>query len=202
MPGYAVFGRWRLTLFAIVTVGLPAMVFAAPETAPPPNSIYQLAIPLVDQNGRATQLADWRGRPILISMFYTSCEFVCPRIIEGLKRTEDRLSASGSGKLPVLLVSFDPARDDIKTLKHAAEERNLDEAVWSLARTDARNVRKLAALLGIQYRELPSGDFNHSSMLILLDADGRIVGRTSTIGEADPRFVKTIEGVIRKRRIP
>lgn len=57
---------------------------------------------------------------------------------------------------------------------------------------DERNTRKLAALLNIQYRELPSGDFNHTSVLILLDAEGRIVGRTSVIGEADPAFVKLV----------
>jgi len=41
----------------------------------------------------------------------------------------------------------------------------------------------------VQYRQLPDGEFNHSSTLILLDADGRIVARTDVIGRLDPQFV-------------
>jgi protein SCO1/2 len=63
-----------------------------------------------------------------------------------------------------------------------------------LARTAQRaDTRRVAALLGLQYRQLPDGDFNHSSELVLLDADGRIVGRTSEMGRVDPDFVRAVE---------
>ena len=160
-----------------------------PKKPVPANSVYQLQVPLTDQDGRETKLDDWRGKPVLISMFYSSCQFVCPRIVEALKRTEEKLAGQ---PVPVLMVSFDPARDDTAALKAMADERHLDKSLWTLAHTDARNVRKLAAALNIQYRELPSGDFNHTSVLILLDGEGRIAGRTSVIGEADPAFVKLV----------
>ena len=160
----------------------------------PANSVYQLPLPLTDQDGRASTLADWRGKPVMITMFYSSCQFVCPRIVEALKKTEASL-APPHAKLPVLMVTLDPARDDTATLKAMAEERHIDPKLWTLARTDARNVRKLAAMLGIQYRELPSGEFNHSSVIVLLDAEGRVVGKTSTLGEADPAFVKLVRNL-------
>ena len=200
VPMNAVSRRWLVKMLVFAAIGVSVAAFATAEKPLPTNSIYQLSIPLVDQNGRASQLADWRGQAVMISMFYTSCEFVCPRIVEALKHTEAGLTAGGSGRLPVLMVTFDPSRDDIATLKHAADERHLDDAVLTLARTDARHVRKLAAILGIQYRALPSGDFNHTSVLILLDAEGRIAGRTFTIGEADPAFVKLAEKVTRGGR--
>ena len=162
---------------------------AAKSTALPANSVYQLALPVTDQQGRSAKLEDWRGKPLMISMFYSSCQFVCPRIVEALKRTEERLTAQ-QAQLPVLMVSMDPVRDDTAALKAMADAHHLDAGLWTLARTDARNVRKLAATLGIQYRELPSGEFNHTSVIILLDAEGRVVGKTSTLGEADPAFVK------------
>ncbi|MEO8386192.1 MAG: SCO family protein, partial [Betaproteobacteria bacterium] len=165
---------------------LPPAWSAAAKTSPlPPNSVYQLSVPFTDQQGRNSTLADWRGKPVLITMFYSSCQFVCPRIVEALKKTETSLAPQHAGP-PVLMVSLDPARDDTATLKAMAEERHIDSKRWTLARTDARNVRKLAAMLGIQYRELPSGEFNHSSVIILLDAEGRIAGKTSMLGEADP----------------
>ena len=181
------------------TLGVTLLVLALPAGSVPAktpplaaNSIYQLSVPLTDQLGRTSKLEDWRGKPVMISMFYGSCQFVCPRIVEALQRTEESLGAQGA-QLPVLMVTFDPARDDTAALKAVAEERHIDSKLWTLARTDARNVRKLAAMLGIQYRELPSGEFNHSSVIILLDAEGRIAGRTTTLGEADPAFVKLVK---------
>ena len=67
-----------------------------------------------------------------------------------------------------------------------AEERHLDLPRWTLDRTDAESVRKLAAVLGVQYRAIENGDFNHSTVISLLDRDGRIAARSSRTGEADP----------------
>ena len=161
----------------------------------PANSIYQLAVPLTNQEGKSSNLIDRRGQPLLISMFYTGCQFVCPRIVDALKKTEESLTPAERSRVPVLMVTFDPARDDVAALKEVINERHLNSAQWTLARTDERHVRKLAATLAIQYRALPSGDFNHTSVLILLDAEGRIAGRTSTIGAADPTFVKLVKKV-------
>ena len=171
----------------------PPLAWSAPTRTPalPANSVYQLSVPFTDQEDHASILADWRGKPVMITMFYSSCQFVCPRIVEALKKTQASLDPQHA-KLPILMVTLDPARDDAATLKAMAEDRHLDPKRWTLARTDARNVRKLAAMLGIQYRELPSGEFNHSSVIILLDAEGRVVGKTSTLGEADPAFVKLV----------
>lgn len=186
---------FALTVTWAATSGLAIAASPASANAAglPANSIYQLPMPLADQNGKAFQLGDRRGQPLLITMFFSNCQFVCPRIIEALKRTEERLTPAERARMPVVAVTFDPARDDIAALKGVANEHHLDPTRWAVARTDDRNVRKLAATLGIQYRALPGGDFNHTSVLILLDADGRIAGKTSTIGAADPAFVKLVK---------
>lgn len=179
----------HLLAATLLVLALPVSGAPAGAAPLPANSIYHLSVPFTDQQGRTSRLVDWHGKSVMISMFYSSCQFVCPRIVEALKRTEEPLA----GKVPILMVSFDPLRDNTAALKAMAEERHIDSKTWTLARTEARNVRKLAATLGIQYRELPSGEFNHSSVIILLDADGRIVGKTSTLGEADPAFVKLVK---------
>ena len=185
-----------LYIFAALLVTLTPFIPSRAATlnaAPlPASSVYQLSVPFTDQRGNTSTLADWRGKPVMITMFYSSCQFVCPRIVEALKRTEESLGPQRA-PVPVLMVSFDPERDDVAALKAMAEERHIDSRFWTLARTDARNVRKLAAMLGIQYRQLPSGEFNHSSAIILLDAEGRVVGKTSTLGDADPAFVKLVQ---------
>ncbi|MDP2701394.1 MAG: SCO family protein, partial [Candidatus Rokubacteria bacterium] len=43
---------------------------AAPQRG---DSIYALSAPLVDQRGRPAGLDLFRGRPVLIAMFYATC---------------------------------------------------------------------------------------------------------------------------------
>jgi protein SCO1 len=186
--------RVALVLLAAGAASLAgAAIGAAPAAPLPPDSIYQLAATLTDQTGRSFRIDEKRGHPLLISMFYTSCQAVCPMLIDALRDTEAKLKGDERERLSVLMVSFDPAHDSVAVLKQTADQRHLDPAHWTLARSDEKTVRKLAAVLGIQYRALANGEFNHTTALILIDADGRIAGRTAQLGDADPAFVKLVK---------
>lgn len=186
--------RLRSLALALLSTVVVTLASAASATTPlPADSIYQLKVALTDQNGKNFLLEERRGQPMLISMFYTSCQFVCPMLIEALKATEAKLSEEERSHLSVMMVTFDSVHDTVAILKKTADQRQVDSARWSLARTDAKTVRKLAAVLGIQYRALPKGEFNHTTALILMDADGRIAGRTTQLGDADAPFVKLVK---------
>lgn len=186
--------RLRSLALALLSTVVVTLASAASATTPlPADSIYQLKVALTDQNGKNFLLEERRGQPMLISMFYTSCQFVCPMLIEALKATEAKLSEEERSHLSVMMVTFDSVHDTVAILKKTADQRQVDSARWSLARTDAKTVRKLAAVLGIQYRALPKGEFNHTTALILMDADGRIAGRTTQLGDADASFVKLVK---------
>jgi len=185
----------RVLLLALPLVVAAAVPLAAAEL--PGNSIYNLPVSLVDQDGRASAFADRRGTAQLVSMFYTSCQYVCPLIIETMKRTQQALPPEQRQRVRVLLVSFDPERDTQQRLQEVYQERKLDKATWTLARTEANDVRQLAAILDIQYRALANREINHSSALVLLDAEGRIVARTDKIGEVDPDFVAAVQTALR-----
>jgi len=174
-------------LFAFLLVFACSAPLRAAEL--PGDSVYRLPVALTDQDGHAFHLADRAGKPQLVSMFYTSCQFMCPLIIEELKRTQKAIGADGHAKPPVLMVSFDAEHDTPATLKQVFGQRKIDAATWTLAHTDAASVRQLAAVLDIQYRALPDGDFNHTSVLILLDAQGRIVARSEKMDGVDADFV-------------
>lgn len=188
-------------LFALLLAVAPGVALAAGETgrattALPGDSAYHLDVPLVDQDGKGFVFADGRGRPRIVSMFYTSCKYVCPLIIDTLLATEHGLDAGQRTHIDVLLVSLDPDNDTPDALKRVADKRHLDTPRWRLARTDKAHVRRLAAVLGIQYKQLENREFSHSSALVLLDADGRIVARSDRLGEADPDFVAAVRRVL------
>lgn len=180
----------RLLLGGLALAGL-----AGPALALPGDSVYQLDATLTDQLGHAVKLDTARGQPVLVSMFYTSCQFVCPMLIDAARDTRAALGEAERRRVKVLLISFDSARDTPAKLESMARERGLDASQWTLARTDPATVRKIAALLKFQYRALPDGEFNHSAELILLDGEGRITARTSMLAGADAKLV----GAIRKQ---
>jgi protein SCO1 len=159
----------------------------------PRDSVYQLEVALTDQDGRTGPWSRRRGKPQLVSMFYTSCQYICPLIIDSGKAIERQLSPAQQARIGILLVSMDPSRDTPSKLKAVAESRKLDPARWTLASPGVEDVRAVAGVLGIRYRALADGEFNHTSALVLLDADGRVLARTEKVGTApDPDFLAAV----------
>ncbi len=183
-------------LLALALCAGSASALAATGGDLPGDSVYQLHAPLLDQDGKAIDFASLRGTPRLLTMFYASCPYMCPLIIDTARMSERALDEGERAKLSVLMVSFDARRDNPAALKALAGKRKVDTTRWSLTGTDAAHVRKIAAILGIQYRPLDDGEFSHTSVLILLDADGRIVARTEVMGKLDPEFVSAIRRVL------
>ena len=186
MTSPALSRRDALALFA-PAVALPPVLAASP----PGDSIYQLHPALTDQDGHPYDLAATRGAPVLVSMFYSGCEMVCPVIFETIAQTVKALPEAERARVRILMVSIDPARDTVDVLKATATRHGCDER-WRLVRAGDADVRRIAAVLGVQYRRLPSGEFNHSSAILLLDAEGRIVTRTGQLGTVDTGFVAAI----------
>ena len=176
-----------------------ASAFAAPAAAPlPKDSVYQLALPLTDQHGRTADWRQHRGQPQVVAMFYTSCQYICPLIVDSGKAVEHALTPAEQAKLGILLISMDPKRDTPAALMTVAKKRDLDASRWSLASPRPDDVRSVAGVLGVRYRQLADGEFNHTSALLLLDRDGRIVTRTEKIGSVvDPEFIAAVHQVLK-----
>jgi len=68
--------------------------------------------------------------------------------------------------------------------------RHIDLSRWALARTDAATTRRIAAVLNVQYRQLPNGDFNHSSIITVLSPKGEILAHSSMLGKADSALLE------------
>jgi protein SCO1/2 len=150
------------------------MLFAAVVRADAPESVYQLEVALTNQNGEQHHIDRHRGHPVLVTMFYGSCPMACPLLIDTMRSVERTVPPAEREQLRFLLISIDPDRDTVANLSALASSRKLDTSRWTLARTDATSVRKIAAVLGIQYRRLPDGGYNHSSIVTLLTPDGEI----------------------------
>jgi len=191
---HSTFNRREALLSLGALACLPLAARAAQPGATPGNSIYQLHAALTDQDGRPFELDSLRGTPVLVSMFYSSCQMVCPMVFETIHSTLKALPPDERSEMKVVMISFDPARDSVAALKKTAAVRNCD-AQWTLARGDEGTSRKIAAALNIQYRRLSDGEFNHSTIITLLDREGRIASRTGKLGTVDTALVKAVHEV-------
>ncbi len=131
----SIFNPLLLLTGLLLAGGLFAGTALAADKAPPlpRDSLYQLSLPLTDQDG---QRADWRarrGKPQLVAMFYTSCQYICPLIVDSGKAIEHQLDATQKKKLGILLISMDPKTDDPAALKAVVDKRKLDTRRWTLA---------------------------------------------------------------------
>lgn len=158
----------------------------------PGDSLYQMSLTLQDQQGRQFDLASMRGRPVIVSMFYTACSAACPLTIDTIKKIRHAASAPDRGIPSVLLVSIDPQHDDVVNMAAMAKAHELDAASWRLTRSTAGDLMAFAAALGVAYRQRTNSDFSHNAVIVHLDENGRIVARTSVIGNVDPAFVSAV----------
>lgn len=189
--------QWLRTALACLLL-VVASAPAAPAAAPlPRDSVYQLPLPLTDQHGKTWDWRSHRGQPQVVAMFYTSCQYMCPLIVDSGKAVEHGLTPAERAKLGIMLISMDPKRDRPTALMGIAAKRKLDPVRWSLASPRANDVRAIAGVLGVRYRQLANGDFNHTSALVLLDRDGRIVARTEQVGSVpDAAFIAEVRKTI------
>ena len=98
-------------------------------------------------------------------------------IVANMVAIEDRAKEASLKGIHFAFFSLDSAIDTPERLKAYAGDRGLDLVQWTLYQGDDKAVRELAAALGVRYRRDASGGFDHSAIITILDADGRIVAQ-------------------------
>jgi protein SCO1/2 len=138
------------------------------------GSLYQLEATYTGDNGRPVALGSLRGRPVVLAMFFASCTYACPMIVADMTRIRDGLPADLRDRAALVLVSFDTKRDTPEALQRYRKDRQLDQQ-WTLIRGDDGAVRELAALLGVKFKQEADGQFAHSNIISILNAEGEVV---------------------------
>lgn len=134
------------------------------------DSVYHLDHAWRDQHGALVELADFAGGPVLVTMFYGTCQTACPLLLHRARLLQEALGAP----VPVLAVTFDPVSDTPEAMRHYAAERGFERDSWRFLMGSPTSIRMLATLLGVQYHRRGDGHFDHSNLIALLDAEGVI----------------------------
>jgi protein SCO1/2 len=162
----------------------------------PSGSVYRLSLKFTDQKGDAVAWHRLQGKPRVVAMIYTQCKFVCPMTVADLKRMESSIPTAALSRVGFVLVSIDSKRDESGALRAYARAKRLDPERWTLLTGDADTTRQLAAVLGVRYSPTAAGDFAHTALITILDADGKILTQQESTGhgvdEANAALIKLL----------
>jgi protein SCO1/2 len=169
--------RWVV----LALVGLVIFAGCREQVAPLPvlGQVEQFA--LTDQDGKATSLGSFAGKPWVAAFMFTRCPSICPRITQAMKGLQ---AQANEKKLQVHWVSFsvDPSNDTPIVLREYMQTQGVDAANWSFLTGDIAVIRNTAeqsfkqALEGQADPQKPDFGITHGSHLVLVDPKGAIRG--------------------------
>jgi cytochrome oxidase Cu insertion factor (SCO1/SenC/PrrC family) len=157
---------------ATATAAGPTVTLATPERL---NAVAP-ALPLTAQSGAAFDLARIRGRPALIVFAYGHCETVCPVAVREALAARDGVPAERRPR--VVVVTLDPWRDVPARLPALAAAWHLAADDFALSGDVATVERVLDAWRVSRSRNASTGEIVHAPLTVVLDENGRVVGRS------------------------
>lgn len=177
------------------------------ETAPTSmplsdKSIYQTESKWTTDTGRVITLAELRGRPQVVVMFFANCQYACPLLVHDMAKIEAALTPGQRARVGFTLVTIDPRRDTPEALASFRTHRRLPADTWTLLRGEPDDILELAALLGVKYKEEASGQFAHSNLITVLNGDGEIVHQVTGLGQELNPVVREIKALLEPGRVP
>jgi protein SCO1/2 len=124
---------------------------------------------LRDQDGRLFRLADQRGRVVVLSPMYTTCEDTCPIVAQQIRAALDDLAEEDRRRVVALALSVDPSNDTPESAKVFLVERRVHRHLDFLlgSRPELQQVWR-------SYGFSPQTEaVEHNSYVVLIDREGR-----------------------------
>lgn len=169
--------RFVLSLVVLLlAIALSVLVFSVEDESPPtegsnfagsirPSGIPPTHLTLRDQHGRYLSVENLRGRPVVISFMYTTCEDDCPILTQQIRGALDELGHDP----PVIAVSVDPANDTPARARRFIARQHMTGRMRFLLGSN-EELQPIWRAFGIA----PQRDGReHSAYVILLDSTGR-----------------------------
>ena len=151
--------------------------FSAPSAVKSPLADIGPApgVALTDSAGRPFRLEELRGKAVVVSFVYTTCNGSCPATTFGLVRAQRVLKEAGlwGDSVEFVSITLDPARDTPEALAAYARNFGADPAAWHFLTGPPDRVADVIAAWGMWARVNAKGVLDHPSRIFLVDPRGR-----------------------------
>jgi protein SCO1/2 len=155
-----------------------------------------------DRQGRPVNLSAYRGKPLLISMIFTSCHHVCPAITRHLATAVDAArEAMGEDSFQVLTIGFDTPVDTPDAMRVFANKQSIDDPNWEFLSGSADEIARLVDNIGFVYFPSPRG-FDHINQVTVIDRDGVVYRQVYGAAFELPWLVEPIKELVYNRPQP
>ncbi len=129
---------------------------------------------LIGIDNNPYHLSQLRGKPMVLSLIFTSCYQVCPMTIRHLAKAVKKARDSlGEESFNVVVIGFDTAKDTPEAMRHFARQQGIEDDNWKLFSIDAQDVEALTREVGLVYYPSSRG-FDHIIQATVVDAEGKV----------------------------
>ena len=181
----AVGSQGNAWLSSITRTGSAPLPAEAPEHVPVAANVHILQagdeVPdtaLTAEDGKPISLKDFRGSAVALTFIYISCPLpqYCPLLDRRFAELQEAIAKDASlrGKVHLLSVSFDPARDTADQLKAHAATLKADPQVWRFATAPADVVDRFAVSFGVNVIREKDATITHNLRTAVIDPSGRV----------------------------
>ena len=139
---------------------------------------------LINQDGRAIHLGQFRGKDLLITFIYTRCPLpnFCPLVTHNFALIQKQLTANPSAypKTHLLCVSFDPDHDTPERLRaygatYIGSDAKSAFADWDFAVPEKPTLLEMAKFFNVGITNEADETITHTLSTTLIGADGKVV---------------------------
>ncbi|MCA1767382.1 MAG: SCO family protein [Idiomarina sp.] len=161
------------------------------------QSVYQVDASWNSHQNTQLQLSELQGQPVIMSMIYGSCTTACPVLVHDVKRLFTSLDNDTQKQVKLVMVSFDTDRDTPEALAEYVKQYQLSNDNWLFLNGSEQDIRTLATVLGVRYRQRPDGDFDHSNLITILDKQGVIAERIEGLSQPMEKPAKVVTKLVK-----
>lgn len=153
----------------------------------------------VDRLNRNVSLRDFAGKPLVISMIFTSCHHVCPMTTRHLdKATRAAREVLGEDSFEIVTIGFDTAHDSPQAMAAFAREQGVSADGWRFLSGSRETIDALSAELGFIYFPTPRG-FDHINQVTVIDRDGKVYNQVYGVTFELPWLVEPLKQLVFNR---
>jgi protein SCO1/2 len=124
---------------------------------------------LTDQSGQQISLAQFKGKPVVLTFLFTHCPDVCPLTAERLHSTVLKMG-SNAKNVGILAISTDPKGDDQTAAIKFTNDHNMQD-YWHFLMGTHEQLSPVWSAYSI-YAQQQQTTVNHTSGLFVIDKQG------------------------------
>ncbi len=155
---------------------------------------------LLDHLGAPVNLrSDHAGRPLVISMIFTSCHHVCPQTTKHLAEAVDAArEALGSDSFDVVTIGFDVAHDTPSAMGAFARKQGVNEPRWRFLSASKETIGQISDDLGFIFFPTARG-FDHINQSSIITRDGQVYSQVYGVTFELPWLVEPLKDLVFNR---